>query len=358
MMRRNTATILILILAMATMISGCGGSSKPYDFDLSEYVKVGDYKGIEYDTIKVEITEKQIDEKIEEVLQKYSDQTELKEGTVKNGDYVKLSYSLEMDGKKVDSVSAENYTMQVGEGVILEDIDKALVGKKVGETFKVDTTFPEDYDINPEMAGKEGVFEITVSTKYKIDYPEFNDEFVSKNLDYPTVEEYKAALKDSMYQEELESAKYEKGEEIWNKIVESSEVIQYPEEEVKQTKQELVNNFKSLCEQYGMTFETALESILKTDEESFMKEMEESAKSTVKQEMILYYIARENDLELSDEEYDQYLNSVLESNDMTEEEFKKQYSMDLRTYAEQSGIDTSLLYERVFYFLVDNGTAV
>ena len=89
-----------------------------------------------------------------------------------------------------------------------------------------------------------------------------------------------------------------------------------------------------------------------------MKEMEESAKSTVKQEMILYYIARENDLELSDEEYDQYLNSVLESNDMTEEEFKKQYSMDLRTYAEQSGIDTSLLYERVFYFLVDNGTAV
>ena len=86
--------------------------------------------------------------------------------------------------------------------------------------------------------------------------------------------------------------------------------------------------------------------------------MEESAKSTVKQEMILYYIARENDLELSDEEYDQYLNSVLESNDMTEEEFKKQYSMDLRTYAEQSGIDTSLLYERVFYFLVDNGTAV
>ena len=57
-------------------------------------------KGIEYDTIKVEITEKQIDEKIEEVLQKYSDQTELKEGTVKNGDYVKLSYSLEMDGKK------------------------------------------------------------------------------------------------------------------------------------------------------------------------------------------------------------------------------------------------------------------
>ena len=74
--------------------------------------------------------------------------------------------------------------------------------------------------------------------------------------------------------------------------------------------------------------------------------------------MVIYYIARENDLEMSDEEYQAYLDENLLQNDMTEEEFEEQYSMNLETYAEQNRIGISLLYERVFEFLVEQGTPV
>ena len=38
-------------------------------------------------------------------------------------------------------------------------------------------------------------------------------------------------------------------------------------------------------------------------------------------------------------------------------EFKEKYSASIEEYAEESGILTSLLYERVFDFLVENGVA-
>ena len=358
MMKKKAATGLIFILMMAMAATGCGGSGTPYDYDLSEYIKVGDYVGIEYDAIEIEVTDEEIESEIQDVLEQYSDQTELTEGTIENGDYVKMSYSLEMDGKKVDSVAAENYTMQVGEGVMLEDIDKALVGKSVGDTFEVTTTFPEDYDINPEMAGKEGTFTITVTSKYLIDFPEYNDEFVAKYLDYDTVEEYETALRESLYETKLENATYTAGEEIFNQIVEKAEVLKYPKKEMEDTTETLKANFESICEEYGMTVESALEDILDMTEDEFDEEMESSAEKNVKDELVLYYIARENDLEMTEEEYQDYLKETLLQNDMTEEEFEEQYSMDLETYAEQNRIGISLLYERVFQFLVENGAPV
>ena len=44
-------------------------------------------------------------------------------------------------------------------------------------------------------------------------------------------------------------------------------------------------------------------------------------------------------------------------NEMDDEEFTKQYGVGIRTYMEDGGVLISMLYEEVFGFLVDNGTA-
>lgn len=355
-MKRH-ATVITIAAVMAMVLTGCSGSGIAYDYDLAEYVTVGNYTGIDYTAINVEVTDEEIEDEIEKVLQKYSDQKELTEGTIKKGDYVGISYELEVEGEKVEGTASQDYTIQVGEGQILEDIDKALVGKELGDKFTVETAFPEDYELSEEMAGKDATFQITVAKLYDVKFPEFNNAFVAKNLGFETVEAYKEDLKNSLYEDKLETAEYNAGEEIWAKVLESSEVIKYPEKEVKAKQEELTKNFKDLCGQYGMTFESALESVLNTDEESFNEEMKKSAEAAVKEEMILYAIARENDLELSKEEQQKYLDEVLEENEMTAKEFKNQYSMSIEEYAEESGIMISLLYDRVFDFLRENGVA-
>ena len=60
---------------------------------------------------------------------------------------------------------------------------------------------------------------------------------------------------------------------------------------------------------------------------------------------------------MTPQEQQEYLDSVLSENGLTAREFKEKYSASIEEYAEESGILTSLLYERVFDFLVENGVA-
>ena len=338
-------------------MTGCGADSKAYDYDLDEYVKVGSYIGVEYTAIDVEVSEAEIEAEIETILQKYSDQTDLTEGTVKMGDYVDLNYTLTVEGKEVETDQAKDYTVQVGEGQVLAEIDQALVGKKTGETFTVEATFPVDYDINEEMAGKDAVFQITINRVYDLQVPTLNDTFVEENLGFDTVEDYREEVEKTLYEDKLETAEYNAEKEIWDQVMESSQVIQFPEKEIDEKQKAFTENFKALCQQYGMTLETALKTVLDTDEKTFHAGVKENAEEMVKEEMILYAIARENGLEPTKEDQQQYLKEVLAENGLTAREFKAQYSISIEEYAEESGIMLSLLYEKVFDFLLENGIA-
>ena len=349
-----SAMLAIPMMLTAVTLTGCG-ADKPYDIHLQDYVKVGEYKGISYTDFKIYVTEEEIQEEVEKVLQKYSVQTERTEGPLEEGDYANIQYKLEVDGSKLNGAASQYYTVQVGKEAILEDIDKALVGKEAGETFEVKTTFPEDFEMNAHMAGKEALFTITVNKIFDVTLPTLDDAFVSENLGFETADAYLENLEESLYDQKQKDARYQAGEEIWNKVLENSEVLKYPEDEVKNKQTALTESFRIICEKYGTSLEEALDSILKTDEAAFMENIRISAENAVKEEMILYYIARENSLEMTPQEQQAYLNDVLAENGITAREFKEKYSASIEEYAEESGIMTSLLYERVFDFLVENG---
>ncbi len=362
--KRISTILLIVVLVMSMMLTGCSKSTsgtltivEHYNYDLSEYVQVADYLGIEYEAIDVEVTDEEMQSEIDTILQTYSTQTELSEGTIEDGDYVKLSYSLEMDGEEIDSVSAEDYIIQVGQGQLLEEIDEALIGHDVGDTFDVEVTFPEDYSIEESFAGQVGIFTITIESKYLVTYPDYDDDFAAKYLGYDTIEEYEEALWQSLYDEKYYDAKYEQGEIIWEQIVEASVVLQYPEDEVNAMIDSLLETFDLLCETYGIEYDEALES-MELEEEEFLESMEESAKTIVKEQMILFYIARENVLEFSDDELRDWLETLMEGYGIDADEFEETYGMDFGEYAEENSVIISLLYQDVFYFLVDEGVAV
>ena len=357
-MKKKATVLVTLVLVMALALSGCGSKEAPreYDFDLSEYVTVGEYKGLEYTAFDVEVTDEEIQAEIDAVLQDNADQVELTEGTAQKGNFIQMTYDMEVDGETVEGISSEGFMIEVGAGTMLEDVDKALVGKAVGETFTVETVFPDDYEIDPTLAGKGVTFEITINKIFEIIYPELDDAFAMKVLGFDTVDDYKENLFTALYETELTNARYAAGEEIWAQILENSEVLQYPQEKVDETYTLLTDNFTALYEQYGMTMEDALTAMEMTQEE-YEASMRESAEGAVKEEMILYTIARENDLELTAEDKQTYVDSLLSANEMTEEDFEKTYSMSIEQYLDESGIMISLLYENVFYFLVDNGVA-
>lgn len=135
-----------------------------YSYDMNEYVILPNYKD---DTVNVDMLE--IQRMICDMLLRYS-----KEYTVQLGDSVyvdlyanEISYTGEIEtfGNKIEELSVENFLISNAEkGSYLEEIQKAIVGMKIGERKYVRLTIPHDYE-NDELRGKEVRFIVEIKTK-------------------------------------------------------------------------------------------------------------------------------------------------------------------------------------------------
>lgn len=82
----------------------------------------------------------------------------------------------------------------------------ASIGKEVGTSFELSLTFPETYTPNPDLAGQDVVFEVTVNAIEEETTPEWNDEFVQANTEYDSVDAYMEGTRTSL-QEQKDSQK-------------------------------------------------------------------------------------------------------------------------------------------------------
>ena len=158
---------------------------------------------------------------------------------------------------------------------------------------------------------------------------------VYKRQDYETVEEYRAAVAEELEQSEYDEQLYEIKSELYSQIVSETEVAKYPEKEVKEQVKELNKSYEQLAENSGKEWEEYMEDTLGVDQEEYDEQIDLYAKELVKQEMIIYAIAEKEDLSVTDEEYDQYLENMLASSNFEDEKAFKEYTgMSLKKYAE------------------------
>ncbi len=136
-------------------------------------------------------------------------------------------------------------------------------------------------------------------------------------------------------------------------------MIKYPEKEVKEQVKELNKSYEQLAENSGKEWEEYMEDTLGVDQEEYEEQIDLYAKELVKQEMIIYAIAEKEDLSVTDEEYDQYLENMLASSNFEDEEAFKEYTgMSLKKYAETYKLDRDLLLTKELDKIYDRLTGV
>jgi trigger factor len=115
----------------------------------------------------------------------------------------------------------------------------------------------------------------------------------------------------------------------------------------------------SSAENSGKEWEEYMEDTLGVDQEEYDEQIDLYAKELVKQEMIIYAIAEKEDLSVTDEEYDQYLENMLASSNFEDEKAFKEYTgMSLKKYAETYKLDRDLLLTKELDKIYDRLTGV
>jgi trigger factor len=172
----------------------------------------------------------------------------------------------------------------------------------------VNVKFPDPYENNPDYAGKDASFAVTVKGIYELG--EFNDAFVKKNLsDYAqTDDEYKQYLKDTNYESNLENA-------ISEYIADNISANQYPKDYVKHLKslqmtldEEEYNYMAQMYAAYGMSFDYSSVMQYKgaANADEYETILQEAAEKACLNNMAYQDLAAKAGITVSDEDFETF----------------------------------------------------
>lgn len=308
-------------------------------------VTLGEYKGINIPLKVEEVSEKEIDEAVQNVLNNNSELV-LKEGPAEKGDTVVLDFKGYINGKEFDGGSAENYTLVLGSNQFVPGFEDQLIGVTSETKKDVIITFPEQYI--KDLAGKEAKFVCMIHEIKTKKVPELNDEFVKTlNLEnVASVEDLRKYEQKVLETRKLNQAKNVQFQELINKIVEDSK-LDLPEVLVTNEVNAMKQQFLSQLEQSGLTKEQYKE-ITGNDENSFETEYRKDAETRLKQELVLNAIARQEHLTITKGDLDDYYANVASQYSMKVEDVKKVFARN------EAQIVSNLFNQKVTRFLSAN----
>lgn len=114
---------------------------------------------------------------------------------VRAGDFAAIDYVASIGGKPLPEGRRENRLVEVGKGAVPPEIDRALVGMKVGESRAAEVEFPADHP-DPQLAGKPVRFEVALRGLREKVVPEADDELAKEHGECTTLEDLKAKLRE------------------------------------------------------------------------------------------------------------------------------------------------------------------
>ena len=308
--------------------------------NVDKYITLGEYKGLILDNTVEVITDDDMQARIDQELQ---DKAEAVSDGAKEGDLVTVNYVGTIDGETFDGGTANNYDFIIGNGGMFQEFEQGVVGMKKGETKEISIDFPSDYS-DSTLAGKKADYKVTVQNVRRA--PELTDEWVTKNTDYTTVEEYREGTRKTLEKEARESAGEVLKNTAWNTVLENTEVKEYPEADVENAISEFRKSMEVYAKQADMTLEEFVES-QGISQDAFDEQSRQYAEGKVKQNRIVQGIMDAEGLSLDDKE----------SLKVQEELVKQMGAANLAelvdTYG-QSYVDESVGLLRVEDFIVKN----
>lgn len=350
--RLNRLTALGIIMLIAAILTGCGPDREPVipdadsDEDLSEYITLAEYKGLEYEKKDNQVSDEEIQDYINNEVNASGAASEIKTGKIKKDSVVNIDYTGSLNGVEFDGGSATDVELDIADNNYIDGFAEALIGHEAGETFDINVTFPENYG-NTDLAGQPAVFKITVNYLVETTVPEYNDEWVSNNTEYTETKEYEAAVREELMKNKIADSQNDERLEVFNQIYDNTEVISYPDEEYKAKYDKLTSSYREYAEANNKEFEDYLENDMGISLKEFEDMAKDAAETALKRELILKAIAAEEGISTDESEYKTYLLELLDEAGYTEESYKAEKGYTIEEYADKNDIFVSFLYRKV-----------
>jgi trigger factor len=314
-------------------------------------VKLGEYKGLEVPVRKAEVTDEELNAELTRLQERHAELVVVEEEAAVNGDITVIDYDGSVDGVPFEGGQAERHSLELGSNSFIPGFEEQVVGMSTGDFKDVEVTFPEAYHA-AELAGKVAVFKVKLHEIKRKQLPALDDEFAKDVSEFDTLEEYKADLKAQLESRKQEELKGVRETAVVDKAAANAEV-EIPASMIASEVDNMVRDFDTRLRQQGMNMEMFL-SFSGQTREDLQEQMKGDAEKRVRNNLVLEVIAKEEKIEVSEEEVTQELATMAEAYKRTPEE--------IRTILAANGSLNSLKDEvslrKTIDFLVSNSVEV
>jgi trigger factor len=308
-------------------------------------VTLGKYKGITVTKIDTSVGAEEVDAEIEKQRNSNS-RTITVERPVEEGDTAVIDFEGFVDDVAFEGGKGENYNLVIGSHQFIDTFEEQLIGKSAGEETEVSVTFPEDYQA-ADLAGKPAVFKVKINEVKTKELPELDDEFAQDVSEFDTLAEYRADVEKKLQETKETEARRTKEEEAVQKIIDGSK-MDMPEPMIDGQVDSMVNEFANNIAQQGLSFEQYMQFTGMTVEK-FREQVRPDATKRIQSSLVLGAIAKEENIEVSDEDVDAEITKMAESYGMEADQLKGYIGQE-----EKDNMKKDLAMQKALDLVMDN----
>ena len=294
--------------------------------DLTQYLTLGKYEGLEATIESSELTDEEYNDYLNSLLSQYEAKEQIKDRAVEEGDEVLVDFRGSMDGVDFAGGTAQKVVLVASDGNgYIPGFGSGIIGHTPGEEFDINVTFPDPYENNPDFSGKEAVFHITLHCIYvgeerAMTIDDLTDDFVYSELGFESVDEFLAQERKTIEMQKPYSVQQNMYAQLWQQIIEDSEVIKYPDTLVEDGIAERMEVYEYYASYYGMDLESLLEQAELTEED-----IKEEVEAALKEDLVMYSLVKALDAEVTDSEVDDKIAFFADMYGVTSEDMLNQY---------------------------------
>ena len=263
-----------------------------YDIYSANISYLGQYSTCFLEKIDITVTDDEVNEYIDTLIESFSEIVPVNDrDIVEDGDVVYVTYTIFRDNEIVNYVESDN--LVVGAGYYDPQFEKALVGRKVGEPFKVTLM---------DSNGEYFMFNIIIESINCFKTYDLSEKTIQEKMGFATIDECYAFCYNDIFTSKEKQEKINKEKDLFLSIFELCD-YSLNEEEIAKYSMYLIETQEQLASFYNLELELYINEVLQKNVDDFYQEYYELGEYKIKRYLTVGAIFQDLHFTVTQEEY-------------------------------------------------------
>lgn len=269
-------------------------------------IELGDYKGLKIEKDKAEVSDKDVEKTLEELLNTRVKET-ASDKPAKKGDRLVLKIDLSVDKVPVEGGQAQGVNVVLGKEYMVPGFDEKVMGIKKGEEKEFSLNYPKDHH-QLNLAGKKVDFKVTATDVFDRELPKLDDAF-AKEMHFKDLADLKDAIKKNILADRERQTETKAELKMLDAIIEKSKFGDIPESVLNSESENMMLELEQNVTRQGGKFDDYLKSLNKTRDQLRLDLLPNAIKR-VKTALIIQAIGEKEKVEVEHEAVHERLDAL------------------------------------------------